>query len=53
MIILDADNQYDSKEIPILLKPILEKKADIVLGDRQIKKLDHMPKQKKFLGKTL
>jgi len=48
LLILDADNQYDSKEIPILLKPILEKKADIVLGDRQIKKLDHMPKQKKI-----
>ncbi len=48
MIILDADNQYDSKEIPLILKPIIEKKADIVLGDRQIKKLDHMPTQKKI-----
>ncbi len=48
MIILDADNQYDSKEIPLILKPIIEKKADIVLGDRQVKKLDHMPTQKKI-----
>ncbi len=48
MIILDADNQYDSKEIPLILKPIIEKKADIVLGDRQVKKLDHMPNQKKI-----
>jgi len=48
MIILDADNQYDSKEIPLILKPIIEKKADIVLGDRQVKKLDHMSSQKKI-----
>jgi len=48
MIILDADNQYDSKEIPLILKPIIEKKADMVLGDRQVKKLDHMPTQKKI-----
>jgi len=48
MIILDADNQYDSKEIPLILGPIIEKKADIVLGDRQVKNLDHMPSQKKI-----
>jgi len=48
MIILDADNQYNSQEIPLILKPVIEKKADIVLGDRQIKKLDHMPSQKKI-----
>lgn len=48
LVILDADNQYDSKEIPLLLKPMLEKKADIVLGDRQLKNLNHMPKQKKI-----
>jgi glycosyltransferase involved in cell wall biosynthesis len=39
----DADNQYNGNEIPRLIKPILEGKADIVLGDRQIDKLDHMP----------
>jgi len=48
LVILDADNQYDPKEIPLLLEPILEKKADVVLGDRQIMKLDHMPLQKKI-----
>jgi len=40
----DADFQYDGKEIPQLIHPILEKKADIVLGDRQIDRLDHMPR---------
>jgi len=48
LIILDADNQYDSTEIPLLLKPIIEKQADIILGDRQVKKLKHMPTQKKI-----
>jgi len=51
LVILDADNQYDSKEIPLIIKPILDKKADIVLGDRQIKNLDHMPLQKKIGNK--
>jgi len=51
LVILDADNQYDPKEIPLLLEPILEKKADVVLGDRQIMKLDHMPLQKKIGNK--
>jgi len=48
LIILDADDQYDSTEIPLLLKPIIEKQADIILGDRQVKKLKHMPAQKKI-----
>jgi glycosyltransferase involved in cell wall biosynthesis len=38
----DADFQYKGTEIPKLIAPILEGKADIVLGDRQIDKLDHM-----------
>ena len=40
----DADNQYDGKEITKLITPILEGKADLVLGDRQIDHLDHMPR---------
>jgi glycosyltransferase involved in cell wall biosynthesis len=39
----DADFQYRGTEIPNLIKPILEGKSDIVLGDRQISRLDHMP----------
>ena len=39
----DADFQYNGLEIPKLIAPILEGKADIVLGDRQIDNLDHMP----------
>jgi len=40
----DADFQYNGKEIPKLIAPILEGTADIVLGDRQIDHLDHMPR---------
>lgn len=42
----DADFQYNQAEIPKLVQPILDKKADIVVGDRQISSLDHMPKGK-------
>lgn len=42
----DADFQYNQAEIPKLIQPILDKKADIVVGDRQISSLDHMPRGK-------
>ncbi len=44
----DADNQYDQKEIALILEPILKGEADMVIGDRQIEKLAHMPKSKKY-----
>lgn len=44
----DADFQYNQKEIPKLIKPILEGKADIVSGNRQVSTLDHMPFAKKY-----
>ena len=48
LVILDADNQYDSSEIPLLIEPIIKKKADIVIGDRQVNTLEHMPIQKRI-----
>jgi glycosyltransferase involved in cell wall biosynthesis len=31
----DADNQYRAADIPALIRPILDGKADVVVGDRQ------------------
>lgn len=47
----DADNQYDARDIPKLVKPILEGKADIVVGERPISTTEHFSPQKKFLQK--
>jgi glycosyltransferase involved in cell wall biosynthesis len=47
----DADNQYDQREIEKLVRPILKEEADMVIGDRQIDKLEHMPKSKKYGNK--
>ncbi len=44
----DADNQYDQAEIPKLLAPILNGTADLVIGDRQVATLGHMPTGKKY-----
>ena len=42
LVLTDADDQYDSGEIPLIVKPITDESADMVLGDRQVKKLEHM-----------
>lgn len=47
----DADGQYNAGEIPKLIKPILEGKAEIVLGYRNISSLDFMPLSKKIGNK--
>ena len=44
----DADFQYNQTEIPKLIQPILDGKADIVITDRRILSLNHMPFSKKF-----
>lgn len=47
----DADNQYCAKDIEKLIKPILEKKADIVVGARAIENIEHFSLIKKLLQK--
>lgn len=37
----DADNQYDARDIAALVAPILDGRADIVLGDRQVRMNAH------------
>src|SRR5512143_3072665 len=48
----DADNQYNAKDIPLLLKPIMDKKADLVVGARPISEIAHFPFVKKQLQKV-
>ena len=45
----DADNQYAGADIPKLVQPLLEGTADIVIGDRNIRSLRHMPMTKRWL----
>ncbi len=47
----DADNQYQGSCIPDLVRPILEGRADIVVGDRQVDKVPHFSWAKKRLQK--
>lgn len=45
----DADNQYPSKYINDLVKPIIEKKADIVIWNRKPTEVNHFKWYKKYL----
>lgn len=45
----DADNQYPQRDIDRLIAPILEGHADIVVGDRQVKKIKHFSFVKRIL----
>lgn len=45
---IDADGQYNATQIIDLVQPILDGRADIVLGWRDVKNLAHMPIGKKL-----
>ncbi len=45
----DGDHQYPGGEIPHILEPILQGKADIVIGDRQVQTNEHFSPFKKSL----
>lgn len=45
----DGDHQYPGHEIPRLIEPLLQGKADIVIGDRQVQQIEHFSPLKKFL----
>lgn len=47
IIQIDADGQYDPEEIPTLIQPIIDNKADLVLGSRLEKLKYEMPRLKK------
>lgn len=45
----DADNQYCGEDIAKLVRPVLDEKADIVIGERPIDETEHFSwKKKKF-----
>jgi glycosyltransferase involved in cell wall biosynthesis len=45
----DADNQYDARHIPELTGPVLAGKADMVIGARPIRSIEHFSGLKKRL----
>jgi glycosyltransferase involved in cell wall biosynthesis len=45
----DADNQYPGEDIPKLLEPIVSGAADMVVGDRQVRAIEHFSLTKKLL----
>jgi glycosyltransferase involved in cell wall biosynthesis len=49
VINLDADNQYDANDIPVLLASIQDGTADIVVGERPYDSIQHFSATKKRL----
>ncbi len=45
----DGDNQYNGADIPLLIQPILDGRADIVVGDRVTGAVKHFSPAKKLL----
>jgi glycosyltransferase involved in cell wall biosynthesis len=45
----DADNQYRSEDIPRLVEPVMAGRADMVIGDRQVRSIEHFSPSKKLL----
>jgi Glycosyl transferase family 2 len=45
----DADNQYSAKDIPMLVAPIVDGRADMVVGDRNVMAIEHFSAAKKRL----
>jgi glycosyltransferase involved in cell wall biosynthesis len=47
----DADNQYFAADIPKLVEPIVAGRADLVVGDREVEKIEHFSPMKIMLQK--
>jgi glycosyltransferase involved in cell wall biosynthesis len=48
----DADNQYESADIPRLVDPIVAGAADMVVGDRKVSDVEHFSRSKKLLQRV-
>jgi len=53
LLTIDADGQHDAEEIPKLIQPMLENKADIVMGSRFLHQNSIMPFYRRFGVKVL
>ncbi len=47
----DGDNQYFGGDIPLLVAPIINREAEMVIGDRQTDTIEHFSPSKKKLQK--
>lgn len=45
----DADNQYDARDVDVLVHPILEGRAEVVVGARPIEAIRHFSRGKRVL----
>jgi glycosyltransferase involved in cell wall biosynthesis len=45
----DADNQYRGEDVARLVRPILDGRADMVIGDREVSEIEHFSAPKKTL----
>jgi glycosyltransferase involved in cell wall biosynthesis len=48
LVLLDGDGQHDPSYIPSLVKPVLEDKADMVVGSRYLEIKSHIPRVRKW-----
>jgi glycosyltransferase involved in cell wall biosynthesis len=48
VVLLDADGQHDPSEIPMLVKPIEQGRADFVIGSRYLSKRNRVPLYRKI-----
>jgi len=53
LVILDGDGQHDPAYIPSLVKPVLEDKADMVVGSRYLEIKTHIPRVRKLGQRVL
>lgn len=47
----DGDNQYCQRDLEKLVAPVIQGEADLVIGDRQVDRIPHFSRGKKFLQK--
>jgi glycosyltransferase involved in cell wall biosynthesis len=48
----DGDNQYPQERIADLVRPIVERRADLVIADRQTREIEHFSQSKKLLQRA-